>query len=110
MNKGAANAGLFVYFRSMDAVDIQKKIIPVLKKHHIKKAGLFGSYARNEATPASDIDILVELDSTIGLLDFIGIKQELEDLLLIKVDLVEYRAVKPSLRKYILDSELRIYG
>ncbi len=45
-----------------------------------------------------------------GLLEFVGIKLELEDKLRKKVDLVEYRAIKPRLKDRILAEEVRIYG
>lgn len=94
----------------MEIKDITEKILPVLKKHDIVRAGLFGSYAVGKATKKSDFDILVELSEGVSLLDFIGIKYELEDLLGNKVDLVEYKAIKPSLRNQIIDQEVRIYG
>ena len=66
--------------------------------------------AKGYAAPDSDIDILVELGNQISLLEFVGIKYELEDLLGRKVDLVEYQAVKPRLKDKILAEEIRIYG
>lgn len=89
---------------------IKQLIVPVLKKYNIKRAGIFGSYAKGDATNASDIDILVELNNKISLLEFVKIKLDLEDILNKKVDLVEYRAVKPRLKDKILSEEMRIYG
>lgn len=94
----------------MQIVELKNIILPVLKKHHITKAGIFGSFAKAEATEASDIDILVELGKKISLLDFVGIKLELEDALDREVDLVEYQSIKPALRERILEEEIRIYG
>ena len=74
----------------------------------LKKA--FGSFATGKAKPKSDIDILVELGNKISLLQFIGIKYELEDLLGRKVDLVEYQAIKSRLKERIMAEEIRIYG
>ncbi len=94
----------------MQIEEIQKKIIPVLRKHEIKRAGIFGSMATGKADSESDLDILVELGNEISLLEFVGIKYELEDLLGIRVDLVEYQAVKSRLKDRILSEEIRIYG
>ena len=94
----------------MKIEEIKEKIIPVLRKHHITRAGIFGSVAKGTTTRKSDIDILVELGDKISLLDFVGIKYELEDLLGRKVDLVEYQAVKPRLKNRIFSEEIRIYG
>lgn len=80
--------------------EIKKKIRPVLKKYGIKKAGVFGSTARGEAE-SNDIDLLVKIDQKISLLDFIGIQQELEDELAMKVDLVEYDSLKPALKEEV---------
>ena len=63
-----------------------------------------------EFTRKSDVDILVELGKDISLLEFVGIKYELEDSLGRSVDLVEYQAIKPRLRSRILSEEIRIYG
>jgi uncharacterized protein len=84
--------------------DIKKKIIPILKKYGIKKAGIFGSTARGDSV-VNDLDLLVKIDRKISLLEFIGIQQELEDELGMKVDLVEYQAIKPSLKDDILRDE-----
>jgi predicted nucleotidyltransferase len=84
--------------------DIKKKIRPILKKHGIKKAGIFGSTARGESG-VNDLDLLVKIDNKMSLLEFIGIQQELEDELGMKVDLVEYEAIKPALKDEILRDE-----
>ncbi len=89
---------------------IKAIVVPVLKKHRVIKAGLFGSFAKNTANSISDVDILVELTYPASLLDFVGIKLELEDVLNHKVDLVEYRAIKPIIKDDILKSEIRMYG
>ena len=59
-----------------------------------------------EVKEDSDIDILVEIEEDISLLDFVGIKIELEEVLGRKVDLVEYSTIKPLLRKRILDEQV----
>jgi len=71
----------------------------------VKKAALFGSYARGQQNQKSDYDILVELGKKMSLLDFIGLKQDLEAVLGKKVDLVQYKKIKPSLKESILGSE-----
>ena len=91
-----------------EIINIQKKIIPTLKKYNIKKAGIFGSYARGKQKKKSDIDILVELDSRWSLYDVIGIKLELEKKLKKKVDLVEYETIRPELKEIILNEEVLI--
>ncbi len=95
--------------KSSTAIEgIKQTILPVLRRHGITRAGIFGSVVRGEATPESDVDILVELDEQASLLDFIGIKLELEDVLGRRVDLGQYAAIKPGLRDRIIREEVRI--
>ena len=88
---------------------LKPKIVRLLKKHHVVRAGIFGSYARGEQTKRSDIDILVDIsDDTLSLLGFIRIKHELEEALGKNVDLVEYAALKSRIKERILKEELVI--
>jgi hypothetical protein len=86
---------------------IKKPIIEVLKKYGVKKAGIFGSYARGEEKKDSDIDILIQPTKNMGI-EFIEIKLELEDKLGRKVDLISYKGINPHLKKYILKDEVKI--
>lgn len=92
----------------MNIEEIKKKVIPILKRYHVKKAGIFGSVARGEETEESDIDILVEIDDRMSLLDFVGLKLELEDAFGKRVDLGEYSTIKPLIREQILSEEVSI--
>jgi len=87
--------------------EIKKKVRPVLKKYGIKKARVFGSAAWGE-TETNDVDLLVKIEQKISLLDFIGIQQELEDELDMKVELVEYDSLKPALKEDILKEEVPV--
>lgn len=82
--------------------------MPILNRYSVKKAAIFGSFARGEEKKTSDIDILVDIKKDISLLDFIGIQQEIEDVLQKKVDLVEYNTIKPIIKKQILKEQLII--
>ncbi len=88
--------------------EVKDKIVKVLKKHGVKRGGLFGSVVRGELGKDSDIDVLVEIENDISLLDFIGIKLEIEERLGRKVDLVEYCAIKPSIEERILKEQVVI--
>jgi len=87
---------------------IKRKIIPILKKNDVVKAGIFGSYARGEAKKRSDIDILIEIKKDVSLLDIIGIELTLKKILNKKVDLIEYNSIYPLLKDRILNEEVRI--
>lgn len=92
----------------MDIEEIKEKILPILRSYGAKRAGLFGSYVRGETREDSDLDILVEIEKDISLLDFIGIKLEIEEALGKEVDLVEYNTIKPLLRERILKEQVAI--
>lgn len=85
---------------------LKKKILPVLRENKVKKAGLFGSYARGEQKKASDIDILIEFKGS--LLDLVCLERKLREQLGKKVDLLTYGSIHPLLRKKILKEEVRI--
>jgi hypothetical protein len=88
--------------------EIKQKILPILQRHEVKRAALFGSCVRGEMTEESDVDVLVQIDKDISLLDLVGIKLELEDALGRKVDLVEFDTIKPLLRERILSEQVTI--
>jgi len=88
--------------------EITDKITPILKRYGVSKAALFGSSVKGEMTEASDIDVLVEIEKDISLLDFVGLKLELEEILGRKVDLVEYCTLKPILRERVLREQVSI--
>lgn len=88
--------------------EIRQKIAPILKQHGVIRAGLFGSFVKEEVNEESDIDILVELEADESLLAFIALKLELEDTLGRPVDLVEYPMLHPRLSKQILQEEVQI--
>jgi len=86
--------------------EMKKKIIQILKKNNITRAGIFGSYARGEEKGESDVDILIEFNGS--LLDLVGLEMELKKILKIKVDLLTYRGISPYLKDRILKEEVRI--
>lgn len=91
----------------MNQDEIIQKIKPILERHAITKAELFGSYARGDETAKSDVDILVELGKPMGF-DFFGMADELEDAVGKKVDVVTYKYVYPPLRPYIFAHTIKI--
>lgn len=64
----------------------------------VSEIGIFGSYARGDQEPASDVDILVSFEEPIGLIRFVGLQEELGDLLGVEVDLTTRNALKPWMR------------
>lgn len=93
----------------MNIDEIKKLTVPVFRRYKIKRAGVFGSMASGTSLPDSDVDILVDMDLSYDLFDFLKFKQELEESLQKKVDLVEYQSIKPVIKSSILNSEVVIY-
>jgi uncharacterized protein len=78
-----------------------RQYLPELKrKYPISRMGVFGSYARGEATENSDIDVAVELNGPMGL-NFVAMANEIEDLLGAKVDVVPKRSIKPAYLPFV---------
>ena len=88
---------------------VTKKIIPVLKRHAVKRAAIFGSFARGEAKAKSDVDLLIEYKSkTKSLFDLVDLKSDLEKTLDRKVDIVTYNSIYWRMRKQILAEQIVI--
>ena len=66
----------------------------------VRRLALFGSYARGDQKPDSDVDILVDIDPSVGL-EFVTLAEQIEQLLDLPVELVSRRAIKPNKLKYI---------
>lgn len=75
---------------------------------NIRRMAVFGSVARGEARPDSDLDLLVEFIDTPGFFGFIETKDKLADLLGQPVDLVTFRALKSPRQKKILEESIDV--
>jgi predicted nucleotidyltransferase len=79
-----------------------------LRQRGVKSLAVFGSVSRGEATPSSDMDILVEFDRPVGLFEFIRLKHSLEKLTNCRVDLVTPDAIRPAMRASILSEAVYV--
>lgn len=87
--------------------NISIAIIPILQKYQVKKASLFGSYAKGNYDEKSDIDILFEPPENMGL-SIVLLHRELENKLKKKVDLVSYNGISKYLKPYILADQISL--
>jgi hypothetical protein len=85
------------------------KLNAIFKEYGVKKAAVFGSYARGEQKKRSDIDLLVEFGGEKSLLDLVGLGFDLERIFKKKVDINTYNALHPLLRDSILKDQVLIY-
>lgn len=86
----------------------KQKLVRILRRNDVVKAGLFGSQANGTAKKNSDIDILISFKGRKSLLDLIGLKQELEDSFKKKFDVITYKSIHPLLKDNILKQEVKI--
>ena len=84
----------------------RSEILRVTRGHGATRVRVFGSTARGQATVESDLDLLVDLAPGRGLLDLVAIKQDLEDLLRTRVDVLTEASLSPYLRDAILRDAL----
>jgi len=81
---------------------------PELSKLGVQNIGLFGSYLRNEHSEKSDIDLLIEPEKGFTIFQMLKLEEEISELIKHKVDLVEYSALKPSIKEDVLLSAITI--
>lgn len=91
--------------------DISTAVSRVLPRYDVREAYLFGSFARGEQTPDSDIDLRLACGSTVTLGTLYELSHELEKELVRKVDIVTNppEHMRPAFRKNIEQDEVRIY-
>jgi uncharacterized protein len=88
--------------------DFKNIIISALREYNPEMIGVFGSYARNENSNKSDIDILVRFKSTLSLLQLVHVENLISQKLGIKVDLVTEGAIKNKILKESIQQDLQI--
>jgi predicted nucleotidyltransferase len=86
----------------------REEILRIAQRHGARNIRVFGSLARGDAQPGSDLDMLVDMDPGRNLLDIIALKQDLEDLLGRKVDVVTEAALSPYIRDLVLNAAVRL--
>jgi uncharacterized protein len=87
--------------------EINNKIITYLATFNPDRIGIFGSYARNEDSPHSDIDILVDFSTHVTLFDLGGIKYDLSEILQRPVDIVTGQGLNNRIRNSV-NKDLKI--
>lgn len=93
--------------KDMEAI-LRERRDELSRDYAVAEIGVFGSYARSEATEESDIDILVEFSRPIGFFKFLELEEKLGEWLGAKVDLVTKAALKPRIGRRILDEVIML--
>lgn len=86
-----------------------REISRFCQRHGVTLLGVFGSVARGESRPDSDVDVLVRLSQPKSLLELVAMEEELSQLLKRKVDLVTEAAISPYLRERVLAETVVLY-
>ena len=102
-------AGDFCYNHTMHVMEITKKITPILEKYEVSYAGVFGSVARGDDRPESDVDIVVSTTKPVGIYTFMALKDELSQVIGRDVDLVSKNAINKYLEPYINEDLITVY-
>ncbi len=95
--------------RRQEALTLLAKHQNTLKGFGVKSLMLFGSVARDEARPDSDVDLLVEFDRPVGLFTFVRLKRYLEEILESSVDLGTSDSLKPYLQEPVFREAIRAF-
>ena len=90
----------------------ETRLADLCRRYRVRELSLFGSAARGEMRPDSDIDLLVEFlpDAGIDLVDYASLMLDLSRLLGRKVDLVSKNGLKPLIRASVLGEAQRLYA
>jgi hypothetical protein len=89
--------------------EIKEKTVPIAKSYGIQSLGVFGSYARNEATDDSDVDICVEKGSLRSLIQYFAFVQELEKILGCHVDVITTEIEDTDFLNHVLKERILLY-
>jgi predicted nucleotidyltransferase len=89
-----------------------ERLAELCRRYSVRELSVFGSMARGDFRPDSDIDVLVEFmpDAKIGLIAYAGLMLDLSELMGRKVDLVSKRGLKPLIRSSVLDEARLLYA
>lgn len=90
--------------------EIKSIVVPIAKAHSVGRVYLFGSYARGEATPSSDVDLRVDKGNLRGLFALGALYADLEDGLGKKLDLLTTGSLDQNFLRSIADEEVLLYA
>lgn len=86
----------------------REKILQIAARYGARNVRLFGSTARGDSRPQSDIDLLVDLEPDRSLLDLGGLLSEVSELLGCEVDVVTEKGLRPRIREQVLREAVRL--
>ena len=85
------------------------KLVDIFRRNNVRRIALFGSFAREDAGPESDIDLLVTFTKRVGLLALVKLEREISEELDREIDLLTENSISPYLKDQILREQKVIY-
>lgn len=101
---------MYIMLTKNEIKQILKNNSDILKKYHVSKIGIFGSYVNGNATENSDVDLLVDFSDTISLFQYVHLSDSITGFLHRNVDLVELNGIKPQIKSKIMEQVEWIEG
>jgi uncharacterized protein len=94
-----------------EIIDTIRSAAPALKAEGVTKLAIFGSRARNDARPDSDLDVLVEVepDSRFSMLNLIGVEHIIQDATGLAVQATMRRSLEPRMAERIADDIIEVF-
>lgn len=93
----------------MSITKFKKQLEAICRENNVAMLGVFGSVARGEETPDSDIDLLIKLGEPIGLIEFIQLEDKFVEVFERKVDLATEESLHPLIRQNVLNDLQVLY-
>jgi len=95
--------------RTYTITDLRRLIQPIAARYGVERVFLFGSYARDEAIPGSDIDLRIDSGAIRGYFELSGFHRELEEALVSRVDVLTTGSLEDDFLSRIADEEIMLY-
>jgi predicted nucleotidyltransferase len=95
--------------KEIDIEELKKQIRPILKRHQVNKAGIFGSMATGTAKKTSDLDLLIDFKGGKDLFDLVALKLDLESEIKRHVDVLTYESLNPLIKERVLKQEVKVF-
>jgi predicted nucleotidyltransferase len=93
----------------MNLDKFRKRLEEICRQNGVAMLGVFGSVARGEETPESDVDLLVKLSKPVGLIEFIRLEDKFVEIFKRKVDLATEESLHPLIRQNVFNDLKVLY-
>ena len=92
----------------MNFEQLKRNILGVIANYPVKKAAVYGSFARGDSTDGSDVDLLIETSKPVTIFQILQLEIDISEITRRKTDIVEYAAIKDSIRERVLAEAIQI--